>query len=60
MNINDDFLYLKSDKNENIKIKKSGLKWIIKDKNIEDVFNLGDFIFVKKNKTEWILKQYPK
>ena len=45
--------------NENIKIKKSKLKWIIKNNNIEDVFNVGDFIFVKKNKTEWDIKQYP-
>ena len=59
-NINDDFLSLKSDENENLKIKKSGLKWIIKDNNIEDVFNIGDFVFIKKNKTEWEIKQYPK
>ena len=59
-NINDDFLSLKSDENENLKIKKSGLKWIIKDNNIEDLFNIGDFVFIKKNKTEWEIKQYPK
>ena len=58
--INDDFLSLKSYENENLKIKKSGLKWIIKDNNIEDVFNIGDFVFIKKIKQNGKLNNTPK
>ncbi len=37
------------------------LKWAIsKNKTIIDKFNIGDIIFVKKNKNNWNLKQYPK
>ena len=57
--INENFLILKSKQNENIKIQRSNLKWALRDKNIFEVFELGDFIFAKKNKNEWLLKQYP-
>ena len=33
---------------------------IIKNKNIDDKFNKGDFIFVKKENNKWVVKQYPK
>ena len=37
------------------------LKWAIPNKkNILDRFNIGDIIFVKKEKNTWDLKQYPK
>ena len=54
------FLILQSKKNKNFKVYKSNLKWVIKDKNIKDVFALGDFVFVKKINNEWHIKQYPK
>ena len=39
----------------------NNLKWTItKNKKITDKFNIGDVIFVKKEKTFWTLKQYPK
>tara|TARA_B100001057_G_scaffold111851_1_gene109940 strand:- start:8224 stop:10575 length:2352 start_codon:yes stop_codon:yes gene_type:complete len=59
-NIDENYLVLKTENNENIKINKSNLFWILKKKNIFDVFNLGDFVFVKKNKNMWEIKQYPK
>ena len=43
----------------NISLKK--LKWAIPNKkDITDRFNIGDIIFVKKEKNTWDLKQYPK
>ncbi|OUV61285.1 MAG: penicillin-binding protein [Candidatus Pelagibacter sp. TMED128] len=37
------------------------LRWAISgNKNIFDVFNIGDIIFVKKKNNIWELKQYPK
>tara|TARA_Y100000992_G_scaffold296867_1_gene259667 strand:- start:192 stop:2543 length:2352 start_codon:yes stop_codon:yes gene_type:complete len=55
----ENFLVLKSKKNQNIKIEKSNLKWALKNQTISDVFSLGDFVFVKKNNGKWELKQYP-
>ena len=46
--LNPNILSLQNEKGENIKIYKSDLNWIIKNKNIDDKFNKGDFIFVKK------------
>ena len=58
--INESFLVLKLEKNQTIKIFKTNLNWAIKGKkNIIDVFDLGDYVFVKKNNNEWVLKQYP-
>jgi len=37
----------------------SSINWAIKN-NIFDDFKVGDIIFVKKNKDNWDLKQYPK
>ncbi len=37
------------------------LKWTIrKGKSIQDRYSIGDIIFVKKEKNNWTLKQYPK
>ena len=41
--INENFLVLKSEKNSNIRIYKSSLKWVIKSKEIKDIFEIGDF-----------------
>ncbi len=57
--INENHLGLKTKKNKNVKINKSNLKWAIKKKNISDIFDLGDIVFVKENKKVWELKQYP-
>ena len=57
--INENSLILNSENNNNIKITKSSLRWVTKNKSIFDVFNLGDFVFVKKNENTWNLKQYP-
>ncbi len=57
--LNENFLNLKTKKNENIQISKTNLNWAIKNKSINDVFDLGDFVFIKKNSNEWSLKQYP-
>ncbi len=57
--INENFLVLKTINNKNIKIEKNSLNWAIKKRDIHDVFDLGDFVFIKKNKNSWSLKQYP-
>tara|TARA_Y100000816_G_scaffold158964_1_gene113589 strand:+ start:4559 stop:6910 length:2352 start_codon:yes stop_codon:yes gene_type:complete len=57
--MNDNFLTLKTINNENVKIEKNSLNWAIKKRNINDVFDIGDFVFIKKNKNVWSLKQYP-
>ena len=58
--INESFLVLKLEKNQTIKIFKTNLNWAIKGKkNIVDVFDIGDYVFVKKNNNGWALKQYP-
>tara|TARA_A100001011_G_scaffold152483_1_gene160964 strand:+ start:163 stop:2514 length:2352 start_codon:yes stop_codon:yes gene_type:complete len=57
--INENFLVLKTINNKNIKIEKNSLNWAIKKRDINDVFDLGDFVFIKKNKNSWSLKQYP-
>jgi len=37
------------------------LKWTIpKNKEIKNIYKIGDIIFVKKENNSWILKQYPK
>ncbi len=49
----------KQDKSGQINIK--SIKWVIpKNKSLEDKFKVGDIIFVKKGKSAWDLKQYPK
>ena len=43
------------------KILKNNIKWAIPNKkNLFNIFNTGDIIFVKKEKNFWDLKQYPK
>ena len=37
------------------------IKWSIpKKKTIQDIHNIGDIVFVKKENNSWFLKQYPK
>ena len=36
------------------------MKWALSKKEIKDIFELGDIVFVKKQKKNWSLKQYPK
>tara|TARA_B100001564_G_scaffold341424_1_gene336113 strand:+ start:199 stop:2550 length:2352 start_codon:yes stop_codon:yes gene_type:complete len=57
--INENYLILNSKQTKNIKIKKSNLKWVLRDKDISNVFELGDFVFTKKNNNNWNIKQYP-
>ena len=50
-------------KKDNIEgiLSKRNLKWTIpKNKSISNRYNIGDIIFVKKEKNYWSLKQYPK
>ena len=42
------------------KISFKDLKWALKNKTIPERFEVGDIIFVKKEKNFWYLKQYPK
>ncbi len=58
-NIDDFNLYFETQKKLKGKINIDNLKWAIK-KNIFETFKLGDFIFVKKEKNNWSLKQFPK
>ena len=57
--IKENYLVLKSEKNSNIRVYKSNLNWAIKNKDIKDIFEIGDLVFIKKNNNEWSLKQYP-
>ncbi len=57
--INSEFIQIKI-RNTKQKILKNNLLWAIRKKNIKDVFEVGDLIFVKKTKEQWSLKQYPK
>jgi len=50
-------------KKENIKgnLLKKNIKWSTpKNKSIQDIHNIGDIIFIKKENNNWYLKQYPK
>ncbi len=56
-----DFKILDNKKNLEGKLSSNDVKWTIpKNKFIKDRHNIGDFIFVKKEKNSWTLKQYPK
>ncbi len=57
--LNEDFLNLKTKKNGEVKIFKSELIWALKKKEIEDIFSLGDFVYIKSEKNKWVLKQHP-
>ncbi len=46
-------------KKKKIKIYKKNLQWALRKKPINDIFEIGDLIFIKKIKEEWVLKQYP-
>ena len=37
------------------------MKWTLRqNKSLQDVYKIGDIIFLKKEKENWVLKQYPK
>tara|TARA_Y200000002_G_scaffold100139_1_gene81191 strand:- start:4012 stop:6363 length:2352 start_codon:yes stop_codon:yes gene_type:complete len=57
--LNENYLVLQLENNFKAKISRSNLNWAIKKKNIRDVFEIGDIIFIKKNNNTWSLKQYP-
>ena len=56
------FKLIDNKKTQEIEIlNQANLKWAIKkNKNIEDIFKIGDIIFVKLETGNWKLKQYPK
>ncbi len=58
--LNENFIILNSKKTKNIQINQSNFNWALKNKNINEVFKLGDMVFVYKNNDKWQLKQYPK
>ena len=65
INLNDneiDFKILSDEKKNNLeKLYAKDIKWSLRyKKKIQDKFNIGDIIFVKKEKNKWLLKQYPK
>ena len=65
INLNDneiDFKILNDEKKNNLeKLYAKDIKWSLRyKKKIQDKFNIGDIIFVKKEKNKWLLKQYPK
>ena len=42
-------------------ISQKNIKWTLKRNKLpEDIHKVGDIIFVKKEKNQWIIKQYPK
>ncbi len=47
--------------NEEGELLAKSLKWTLpNNKSIPEQYNIGDIVFVKKEKKNWILKQYPK
>ena len=56
--INPDSILVKFE-NKNVNIIKKNLQWALRKKKISDFFEVGDFIFIKNIKNEWVLKQYP-
>ena len=42
-----------------VEINKTNLNWALRKRDIQKVFDIGDFIFVKKDNDIWKLKQYP-
>ena len=59
-NIENDYFDLQILDGDKVKIYKKDIRWALRKKEIEDVFKKGDFIFIKKEKNIWTLKQYPK
>ena len=59
-NIENNYFDLQILDGDKVKIYKKDIRWALKKKEIEDVFKKGDFIFIKKEKNIWTLKQYPK
>ena len=58
--IEEDSIFLNSEKFKNIKIYKADFKWALNKKKIEEVFEIGDIVFLKNYNDKWTLKQYPK
>ena len=55
------FEIIEKKKNEEGILLKKNIKWTLpKKKAIQDIHKIGDIIFVKKENSSWILKQYPK
>ena len=51
----------KEKKHKDINLQFEDIKWTLKQKkSIKDIHEVGDIIFVKKEKKNWKLKQYPK
>ena len=48
----------KSFKNQIVSFEKN--KWTLRNKKFNERFKIGDLIFVKKDKSDWLIKQYPK
>ena len=59
-NIENDYFDLQILDGDKVKIYKKDIRWALRKKEIEDVFQKGDFIFIKREKNIWTLKQYPK
>ena len=45
-------------KNQIVSFEKN--KWTLRNKKFNERFKIGDLIFVKKDKSDWLIKQYPK
>ena len=48
--LNEGSLILNTKKNKNIKILKSDFTWALRKKQISEVFEIGDFVFKKKQR----------
>ena len=62
-NLKIEFKNINKDNKKDIKgiLTIENIKWTLpKNKTISDKYKIGDIIFVKKDKNNWLLKQYPK
>ena len=58
--IDDNFFTAENEKETNIRVYKNNLLWVLKKKEINQIFKIGDLVYLKKVGNSWILKQYPK
>ena len=58
ISLNQNFILAKIN-NKEVKIIKTNLNWALRKKEIQEIFEIGDFIYIKKIGESWKLKQYP-
>ena len=58
--IESNFFIAKNELEKNIKVFRKDFDWVLKKKEIDQIFKIGDLIYLKKIGNNWTLKQYPR